>query len=128
MEATAEGDMQTVGKKGDEDVRLCCLLFPHVTVRQTMLCAKPRGLSAFPVIFGAKFFSLCPHRRKPALEDIYDCVADLGRRKDGSIYKPTPAVDLIFGAHDHFIGITIHVDEALGFLNLLHQLVDGHCF
>jgi hypothetical protein len=84
--------------------------------------------SAFPVIFGAKFFSLCPHRRKPALEDIYDCVADLGRRKDGSIYKPTPAVDLIFGAHDHFIGITIHGDEALGFLNLLDQLVDGHCF
>jgi hypothetical protein len=29
------------------------------------------------VIFGAKFFSLCPHRRKQALEDIYDCVADL---------------------------------------------------
>jgi hypothetical protein len=84
--------------------------------------------SAFPVIFGAKFFSLCPHRRKPALEDIYDCVADLGRREDGSIYKPTPAVDLIFGAHDHFIGITIHGDEALGFLNLLDQLVDGHCF
>jgi hypothetical protein len=84
--------------------------------------------SAFPVIFGAKFFSLCPHRRKPALEDIYDCVADLGRRKGGSIYKPTPAVDLILGAHDHFIGITIHGDEALGFLNLLDQLVDGHCF
>jgi hypothetical protein len=24
--------------------------------------------SAFPVIIGAEFFSLCPHRRKPVLE------------------------------------------------------------
>jgi hypothetical protein len=28
MEATAEGDMQTVGKKGDEDVRLDARLVP----------------------------------------------------------------------------------------------------
>jgi hypothetical protein len=106
----------------------CCLLSRMLRSDKRCYLLSREASSAFPVIFGAKCFSLCPHRRKPALEDIYDCVADLGRRKDGSIYKPTPAVDLIFGAHDHFIGITIHGDEALGFLNLLDQLVDGHCF
>jgi hypothetical protein len=75
--------------------------------------------SAFPVVFGAEFFYRCPQRRKPVLEDIDDCVADLGRRKDGSVYKPTPAIDLIFGADNHFVGIAIHPNEALGFLNLL---------
>jgi hypothetical protein len=51
---------------------------------------------------------------------------DLGRREGGSVYKPTPTIDLILRADDDFIGIAIHGDEALGFLNLLHQFVDGH--
>src|SRR5262249_41364726 len=33
---------------------------------------------------------------------------------------------LIFGADDDFTSIAIHADEALGFLNLLHQILDGH--
>src|SRR5580692_366013 len=87
-----------------------------------------QGSSAFPVVFGADCFQLCPHPRKPALEDIDDCVADFGRRKDGSVYKPTPAIDLIFSTDNHFIDIAIHRDEALGFLNLLDQIADGHGF
>jgi hypothetical protein len=50
---------------------------------------------ALRVVFGAEFFELCPHRRKPALEDTNDLTADLGRREGGSVYKPTPAIDLI---------------------------------
>ena len=81
---------------------------------------------ALPVVFGAKFFELCPHRRNPALEDTNDLTADLGCREDGSVYKPTPAIDLILRADDDFIGIAIHGDKALGFLNLLPQIVDGY--
>jgi hypothetical protein len=33
---------------------------------------------------------------------------------------------LILGADDYFTSIAIHADEALGFLNLLHQILDGH--
>ena len=82
--------------------------------------------SALPMAFGAEFFELCPHRRKPPLEDTDDLIADLGGREDGSIYKPTPTINLILGADDYFTSIAIHADEALGFLNLLHQILDGH--
>src|SRR6516225_3732304 len=61
-----------------------------------------------------------------ATEDTDDLTADLGRREGGSVYKPTPTVDLILRADDDFIGIAIHGDKALGFLNLLHQFVDCH--
>jgi len=80
------------------------------------------------VVLGAEFFELCPHRRNPALEDINDLTADLRCREDGSVYKPTPAIDLVLSADDDFIGIAIHGDKALG-LNLrglLPQIVDGH--
>src|SRR5215470_4657282 len=60
---------------------------------------------ALPVVFGAESFELCPHRRKPALEDTHDLTADLGCREGGSVYKPTPAIDLILRADDDFIGI-----------------------
>jgi hypothetical protein len=33
---------------------------------------------------------------------------------------------LILGADDDFIGIARHGDKALGFPNLLHQIIDGH--
>ena len=49
-------------------------------------------------------------------------VANLGRREGGSVYNTTPTVELILGADDHFIGITIHGDKAFGFLYLLHQI------
>jgi hypothetical protein len=44
----------------------------------------------------------------------------------GSVYKPTPTIDLILGADDDLIGIAIHGDQALGFFFLLHQIIDGH--
>src|SRR5215813_12931569 len=53
---------------------------------------------ALPMAFGAEFFELCPHRRKPPLEDTDDLIADLGGREDGSVYKPTPTINLILGA------------------------------
>jgi hypothetical protein len=65
-------------------------------------------------------------RGKPALEDIDDCVADFGRREDSSVYKPTPAIDLIFGPDNHFISAVIHCDEAFHFLNLFDQVIDSH--
>jgi len=64
-----------------------------------------RRSSAWPAVFGAEFFELCPHRHKPALEDTYDLTADLGRREGGSVYQPTPTIDLILRADDDFIGI-----------------------
>ena len=70
------------------------------------------------MVFGAEFFELCPHRRKPSLEDTDDLIADLGAREDGSVYQPTPTIDLILGTDDYFTSIAIHADEALGFLNL----------
>ena len=76
--------------------------------------------------FAIEFFELCPHRRKPPLEDIDDPIADLGRGENGSVYKPAPAIDLIMSTDDHFIGITIYDDQTLRFLNLLHQIIDGH--
>jgi hypothetical protein len=57
---------------------------------------------------------------------LTDLVADLGRREGGSVYKPTPTIDFILGTDDHLIGIAIHGDEALGLLDLLHQISDGH--
>jgi len=78
------------------------------------------------VIFAAAFFELCTHCCKPVLEDIDDRFADLGRRKGGSVYEPTPTIDFIFGADDHFIGVAIHPNKALGFLNPSHQIVDAH--
>ena len=92
-----------------------------------LLCPAWQGpSSAFPVIFAAAFFELCTHCCKPVLEDIDDRFADLGRRKGGSVYEPTPTIDFIFGADDHFTGVAIHPDKALGFLNPLHQIVDAH--
>jgi hypothetical protein len=75
---------------------------------------------------GAEFLKLYPHRCKPALKHIDDVVANLGRCEGGSVYQPTPTIDFVLSADDHFIGIAIHVDEAFGFFNLLRQLVDGH--
>jgi hypothetical protein len=49
-----------------------------------------------------------------------DLVAELGRRKGDSVYKPTPTIDFILGTDDHLIGIAIHGDEALGLLYLLY--------
>src|SRR5207245_1639821 len=37
-----------------------------------------------------------------------------------------PTIDFILGADDHLFGIAIHGDEALGLLDLLHQIRDGH--
>jgi hypothetical protein len=81
--------------------------------------------SALPMAFDTEFLELCPHRRKPPLEDTDDLIADLGGREDDSVYKPTPSVNLILGADDYFTSIAIYADEALGFLNLLHQIRDG---
>jgi hypothetical protein len=78
------------------------------------------------VIFAAAFFELCTHCCKPVLEDIDDRFADLGRRKGGSVYEPAPTIDFIFGADDHLIGVAIHPDKALGFLNPSYQIVDAH--
>ena len=77
------------------------------------------------MVFGADFFELCLHRRKRRSR-TNDLTAYLGCREDGSVYTPTPAIDLILRADDDFIGIAIHGDKALGFLNLLPQIVDGH--
>jgi hypothetical protein len=52
--------------------------------------------------------------------------ANLGRREGGSVYEATPTIDFILGADDHLIGIAIHGDKALGLLDLLHQIIDGH--
>src|SRR4030095_8661409 len=82
--------------------------------------------SVFPLVLGAELFELCPHRRNAAFEDINDLVANFGRRENGSVYKPTPTIDLILGSDDYFVGIAIHGDEALRFLNLLHQIIDSH--
>jgi hypothetical protein len=90
--------------------------------------AHPAGtrLSALPELFAIEFFELCPDRRKPPLEYIDDLIADLGRGENGSVYKSAPAIDLILSTDDYFVGIAIHDDQALGFLNLLHQIIDGH--
>jgi hypothetical protein len=76
--------------------------------------------------FATKLLELCPHRRKPALENIDNLIANLGRREGGSVYEPTPTIDFILRADDHLIGIAIHGDEALGLFDLLHQIIDGH--
>ena len=75
--------------------------------------------TASPLLFDAKLLELCPHCRKPALEDGDDPVANLGRCEGDSVYESTPTIDFILGTDDHFIGIAIHSDEALGFLDLL---------
>ena len=49
----------------------------------------------------AEFLRLCPHRCNPVLDDIDDCVADLSRRKDASVYKPTPPIDRLRGMSCH---------------------------
>jgi hypothetical protein len=84
--------------------------------------------SASPLLFGAELLEPRPHRRKPALEDADDTVANLGRRERGSVYESTPTTDLIFGTDDHLIGFAIHSDEPLGLLDLLRQVIDGHGF
>ena len=56
---------------------------------------------------------LCPQRGEPLLERGNDVIADLGLREGDPVYKPTPTIDLIFGANDNLIGIAIHGDEAL---------------
>src|SRR5215472_6419030 len=63
---------------------------------------------------GTEFLELCSQHRKPALEDIDNKIADLGRPEGGSVYKPAPTIDWILGADDHLAGIAIHCDEALG--------------
>src|SRR6266446_7773028 len=77
-------------------------------------------------VFEAELLALCPQRGEPLLERGNDVIADLGRREGDPVYKPTPTIDLIFGADDHLIGIAIHSDEALRLLDLLHQISDGH--
>ena len=79
-----------------------------------------------PSVFEAELLALCPQRGEPLLERGNDVIADLGRREGDPVYKPTPTIDLIFGADDHLIGIAIHSDEALRLLDLLHQISDGH--
>jgi hypothetical protein len=78
------------------------------------------------LLFDAELPELRPHCRKPALEDADDPVANLGRRERGSVYEATPTIDLIVRTNDHLIGIAIHSDEALGLLDLLRQVIDGH--
>ena len=75
---------------------------------------------------GAEFLELCSQRRKSALEDIDYKIADLGRPEGGSVDKSTPTIDWILGADNHLVGIAIYSDEALGFLNLLQQVIDAH--
>jgi hypothetical protein len=82
--------------------------------------------SGSPLLFGAEILELRPRCRKPALEDADDPVANLGRRERGSVYEATPSINLIFGTDDHLIGIAIHSGEALGLLDPLHQVIDGH--
>ena len=57
---------------------------------------------------------------------IRDSVASLGLGESGSVYEPTPGIDFILGADDHFIGIAIHGDETLSLLDLPHQIIGGH--
>jgi hypothetical protein len=57
------------------------------------------------LIFGTKLLELCPHRRKPTLEDADDLGANLGCRKTGPVYKSTPAINFILRADDHLIGM-----------------------
>jgi hypothetical protein len=78
------------------------------------------------LLFDAELLKLCPHGRKPTLENADDPVANLGRREGGSVYESTPTIEFILGTDDHLIGIAIHSDEALGLLDLLHQIIDGH--
>ena len=69
---------------------------------------------------------LCPQRGEPLLERGNDVIADLGLREGDPVYKPTPTIDLIFGANDNLIGIAIHGDEALRLFDLLLQISDSH--
>jgi hypothetical protein len=101
------------------------------SIRNPFLVSTPPvcpawAIIGFPLVFGGWIPELCPHRRNPALEDSDDVVADLGRREGGSVYQPSPTIDFILGTDDHLIGIAIHRDEALGLLDLLHQISDGH--
>ncbi len=79
-----------------------------------------------PSVFEAELLEFSPQRGEPLLKRGNDVIADLGRREGYPVYKPTPTIDLIFGADDHLIGIAIHGDEALRLLDLLHQISDGH--
>ena len=78
------------------------------------------------MLFGAELLKLRPHCRKPALEDADDPVANLGRRERRSVYESAPTINLILRTDDNLIGIAIHSDEALGFLDLLRQVIDGY--
>ncbi|MGA9315141.1 MAG: hypothetical protein WBV77_10985, partial [Solirubrobacteraceae bacterium] len=80
----------------------------------------------FSSVLEAEFPELFLQRGEPLLERGYNMIADLSRRKGDPVYKPSPAIDLIFGADDHLIGIAIHDDKALRILDLLRQISDGH--
>jgi hypothetical protein len=82
--------------------------------------------SASLLIFGAELLKLCPHRGEPLFERGDDVSADLVRSEGDLVYEPTPAIDLIFGAKDHFNSAAIHGEDALGLLDLPRQLIDGH--
>src|SRR6202011_3387276 len=98
----------------------------RISLLSTLSVRPAWAIIGFPLVFDAEFLELCPHRRKPTLEDIDDLAANLGRREGGSVYESTPTIDFVLGADDHLIGIAIHGDEALGLLDLLHQIIDGH--
>jgi hypothetical protein len=68
----------------------------------------------------------CPQRGEPLRERRNDVIADPGRREGDPVYEPTPTIDLILGADDHFIDFAIHCDEALRLLDLLRKISNGH--
>jgi hypothetical protein len=116
------------GQRGSKAARRRTVRLGLETFEPALSVRPPPSISTQTdtTLFAAECFELCTHRGKPALEDLDDRVADLGRRNSNPIYKPTPAIDLIFGADDHFIGVSIDSDEPLGFLDLPHQIIHGH--
>ena len=72
---------------------------------------RHRRSSPSPLLFDAELLELCPHCRKPALEDADDPIANLIGRESGSVYEPTPTIDLILGTDDHLVGIAIHSER-----------------
>jgi hypothetical protein len=47
---------------------------------------------------------------------------NIGRRDGSSIHESTPTVDFILDTDDYLIGIAILSDEALGLLDLAHNI------
>jgi hypothetical protein len=78
------------------------------------------------VTLSAALPKLCPQPGDPLLERGNDVIADFGLRESDPVYKPTPTIDLIFGADDHFIGIAIHGDQALRLFDLVRQISDSY--